>query len=306
MKTKTTSSLDVNIFNEEDWDFFSEAAVATEAYDYINTEQTASRRLRLRAFKEAIKTGTIAFLVAFVVLVVFVAVTAASLTYMSRAMEHQNDVSNKMVQAEHTNQLERIKGGKEVDNAVLRDVSGTLTTYFDVLRVEAGYDNLDNFVSGGSNFTATEAAYRSSTEVSYDVNDCNARILRQLGSCVTLNKINDLYEKDGIYYCYASLNVPSTTQLSTYYRGYNYDLTKFFKVNDVSTANVAKFVVTVLNNRDFPIAETEWLFTLKYEDGIYKIIDDTEITDYCMRISSSSMTTVIGLVKGSAAATNFR
>lgn len=306
MKTKTTSSLDVNIFNEEDWDFFSEAAVATEAYDYINTEQTASRRLRLRAFKEAIKTGTIAFLVAFVVLVVFVAVTAASLTYMSRAMEHQNDVSNKKVQAEHTNQLERIEGGKEVDNDVLRDVSGTLTTYFDVLRVEAGYDNLDNFVSGGSNFTATEAAYRSSTEVSYDVNDCNARILRQLGSCVTLNKINDLYEKDGIYYCYASLNVPSTTQLSTYYRGYNYDLTKFFKVNDVSTANVAKFVVTVLNNRDFPIAETEWLFTLKYEDGIYKIIDDTEITDYCMRISSSSMTTVIGLVKGSAAATNFR
>lgn len=306
MKTKTTSSLDVNIFNEEDWDFFSEAAVATEAYDYINTEQTASRRLRLRAFKEAIKTGTIAFLVAFVVLVVFVAVTAASLTYMSRAMEHQNDVSNKMVQAEHTNQLERIEGGKEVDNDVLRDVSGTLTTYFDVLRVEAGYDNLDNFVSGGSNFAATEAAYRSSTEVSYDVNDCNARILRQLGSCVTLNKINDLYEKDGIYYCYASLNVPSTTQLSTYYRGYNYDLTKFFKVNDVSTANVAKFVVTVLNNRDFPIAETEWLFTLKYEDGIYKIIDDTEITDYCMRISSSSMTTVIGLVKGSAATTNFR
>lgn len=306
MKTKTTSSLDVNIFNEEDWDFFSEAAVATEAYDYINTEQTASRRLRLRAFKEALKTGTIAFLVAFVVLVVFVAVTAASLTYMSRAMGYQNDVSNKKVQAEHTNQLERIKGGKEVDNDVLRDVSGTLTTYFDVLRVEAGYDNLDNFVSGGSNFTATEAAYRSSTEVSYDVNDCNARILRQLGSCVTLNKINDLYEKDGIYYCYASLNVPSTTQLSTYYRGYNYDLTKFFKVNDVSTANVAKFVVTVLNNKDFPIAETEWLFTLKYEDGIYKIIDDTEITDYCMRISSSSMTTVIGLVKGSAAATNFR
>lgn len=306
MKTKTTSTLDVNIFNEEDWDFFSEAAVATEDYEYINTEQTASRRLRLRAFKEALKTGAIAFLIAFVVLVVFVAITATSLTYMSRAMEHQNDVTNKMVQAEHTNQLERIEGGKEVDNDVLRDISGTLSTYFDVLRVEAGYDNLDNFVSGGSNFTATEAAYRSSTEVSYDVNDCNARILRQLGSCITLNKINDLYEKDGIYYCYASLNVPSTTQLSTYYRGYNYDLTKFFKVNDVSTASVAKFVVTVLNNRDFPIAETEWLFTLKYEDGIYKILDDTEITDYCMRISSSSMTAVIGLVKGSAATTNFR
>ena len=306
MKTKITSTVDSNVFDEEDWDFFSEAAVATDYYDYINTELTASRRLRLRAFKEAAKTGAIAFLVAFVVLVIFVAVTAVSVTYMSRVMGYQNDVSNKTVQAEHTNQLERIAGGKEVDNDVLREVSGTLTTYFDVLRVQSGYDNLDNFVSGGSNFTATEAAYRSSTDVSYDVNDCNARILRQLGSCVTLNKINDLYEKDGVYYCYASLNVPSTTQLSSYYRGYNYDLTKFFRTNDVSTANVAKFVVAVLGNRDFPVVETEWLFTLKYEDGIYKILDDTEITDYCMRISSSSMTAVIGLVKGGAATTNFR
>lgn len=301
MKVKqVSSSLDINVFDDEDWDFFSDVGSNT-GFDCINVsnagscDSRTSKKYKVKRCLSFIGVTLGCLFLGFVLIMCIIAITIST---MSKVWSQDNG-NNEVKQAPKSLVLDRVAGGEEVNNEEIQGVSSTLSTYFDVLGAEKGYSNLDNFCVDSSVFALLEQTYRTSSKESYDADDCSARALRVFGSCCSLVKIEDVLVKDGIYYCYARVKAPNTEELLAYYRKYNYDMTKFFTTNELSAMTVSQFMLGVVENGDIPTYESEWVFELKYDDDMYKLVDDSQVSDYCTKVYNISVDKVVTLIGGS-------
>lgn len=298
IKIKEVSDLDVNVFNEEDWEFFNVGGTAVDL-DYFSmptTDIAYDRRTQKQKIKGYIRTAGWCLGIAFISVVVFFVGIAIVVGLLQPLWKEPPANDTAVVAAPRSDTIPRIEGGTEVSNDVLVGVSNTMSTYFDVLRQQKGYSNLDNFCEGDSVFALLEKSYRESSKEGYDRDDCAARGLRAFGGCCKVDKIVDVLEKDGVYYCYVRLSVPDKDELQAYYRRYNYDMTKYFNTHDLNVMTVSQFMLSVVANGDIPTRTTEWKFELVEHDGIYEIRDDSAISDYCTEIYNLSVDKVVTLI----------
>lgn len=295
MKVKSISDLNINVFDEDDWDFFSSVDDAESYLNAVDKGLEYDRRTLKRKIIDMLRTIGMWVVIVFLVFIILFFVVAFTVGVMSKIWNQKAD--SNIVAAPSSTTLARVDG-VEVDNDTIQGVSSTLSTYFDVLNAEKGYSNLDNFCVENSVFALLEETYRTSSTESYDSEDCSARALRAFGGCCSLVKIVDVIEKDGIYYCYALVDAPDLSELTTYYRKYNYDMMKYFTATDLSTMSVTRFMLGVVANGDIPIRRSEWLFELKYKDGMYQIIDDSQVSDYCTQVYNASIDRVVTLIGG--------
>ena len=132
--------------------------------------------------------------------------------------------------------------GSLCDDNVIIEASSLCSDYFNVLNSESSYNYLDTLCLNKSDFNTVYQNYVSNMNYSYDINDCYARLLRYFGSYCRLNKIQKVIYKDGTYYCYMAMTVPSQDDIQGYIRLYSYNFTKHFTITDINEGNIVRYL----------------------------------------------------------------
>ena len=190
--------------------------------------------------------------------------------------------------------------GVECDNEVIIEASKIFTDYFTILNNETGYDYLDSLCINESHLNKVYKNYVKNMSFSYDMNDCYARLIRYFGSYCVLNKIQKVVYKDGVYYCYMNMTIPSEQDIQVYIRLYSYNFTKHFTVTDVNEANIVRYLYSMEGVSKIPCSEQVVCITMKKNtDGKLYIYDDSEITSICTRAYTKALNEVAALLGSS-------
>lgn len=260
------------LMEEDDWDFFGIEETSDNNFEYFND-------IRDIDFVKANKTKF--EVVVPVLCIVFGMITVCLLVanILGVGVHVQTGVS------ETPTGLTRIEGS-ECDNEVLIGCSTTISRYFAILQAQTGYEELDNLCQGGSTFNTNYEKLCDSIQSSYDTYDGSARVLKSLGASCSVGQINDVIESDGLYYCYVTLYTPSTHDMYEYLYLYQYNMSKFFTTNDITEANMLKFMAETLKTNTITCTGQEYCIVLNKD---YKIIDDSQVYGICNTTYTSGL-----------------
>lgn len=282
-RTSTVQSLedDLDLFNEADWNFidiptdYSNAEYFNDVRDTQFDKTTGKEDLK----QFAIMTGYV------FVLVVVLMIAISKLTMFNN--EDYDRVSNIKSVADTSSQgIERVEGNT-VDDSDLASISTTLSEYFCVLSQSSGYNSLYKYCLTTSAFADTYNSRVNAIQTSYDTNDCYARMLKLFGSYCNNGKINDVVEKDGIYYVYVNLALPTDTDTTTWVYSQSYNLTKHFNSNAVTEENLLKYLLDSMSMNKYNCSTNEYCLEFTKDDnGNLLLTDDTVISDACIQAYS--------------------
>lgn len=189
--------------------------------------------------------------------------------------------------------------GEEGSNEDIIETSKVLGNYFNILKNEADYSLLDDCCLTSSTYTANYNNYTANMVDNYDMNDCYARALKSIGGDCRLNKVNKVIIKDNLYYCYASLNMPSYIDMYEYIYMHQYHFTKHFNTVEITQANVLKYFLEVIEEDHIPMASKEYCIVFsKDANGNLKIQDDSQIYEDVSSVYTSAIQQIIQLLEG--------
>ena len=270
MKIKSQAELSelderINLFNEDDWDFFEIRELEDNNYEYFDD-------VRDLDFIKATKPDWVSTLVPIVGIICLLATVV--LVSCSVLGVWEKPSTNIVAQSTEMSRVE----GNECGNEAVVECSKTLSTYFGVLQSKSGYETLSTLCQNGSVFERNYTSLCDNIEASYDIYDGKARMLKELGSSCSVGKINEVIEKDGLYYCYVTLSMPTSYDMYEYIYLYQYNLTKYFASNEVTEANVLKFLAETYQANKVPSTSAEYCLIF---DSEYKLVDDTQIYNIC-------------------------
>lgn len=280
---------ELNLFEDSDWDFMSVLETHEENYQLFEELDEVS----LSDMHKINVTHLIPFASLGVLLVVGL-VWLGGIALDKKDAEYQAfslSVDNK-------GQIQYVEG-EEITGEKFISLNQTLSSYFNTLQSKSDYSNLTYMCLDSSTF---ETEYRTSLqrmESNFDKYDCNARAMSEFGSYLKLNKINKAIKKDGKYYVYCDVTVPSKDDVYEYIHLYSYNLTKNFMNTEVSSQNVAKFLLETMDSNPVPCTTQLMCFVMvDASDGTVRISTDKDITNI---VSTAYDTAVqqIGKILGS-------
>lgn len=289
---KDLNEEDLNLFNEEDWNFLSSNSSHTKNFSYfenIRNNEFSDTKSVLKSIATTVGVFILCVCTLIVGYVVFSDLIKNNISF-------DKDVINAVTEVDNT-KLKHVEG-KEISSEDFIKVSSLFNNYFSILNSKAGYEVLNSVCDNNiSNFSKLESYYRQNSVYSYDYNDCYSRALCEFARFIKLDKVNSVIEKDNNYYCYITLSVPDISSLYEYYNIYSYDMTKYFGVNSLTSINVTKYLLKVTANNDLPLINKEFLFILSKKDNNFIINDDTQVSSLCTDTYTNSinqLTTILG------------
>ena len=284
---------ELNLFEEDNWDFMAVLDNHDTNYEYFND-------IRDTDFDKKSSSVTLKSLAPMICVAAFLLV-AGFVTMKAVGVFDSNEdyqsVAN-TVTVKDSVSLQRVEG-KQADSSELIDISKVLQTYFDVLRSESDYTQLNDYCKNSSTFSSTYYTCTDKVVSLYDNNDCYARALREFGSFCSVGKVNEVIVKDNIYYCYVNLNIPSSNDIYEYIYLYSYNMTKFFNMNDLTEANMVKYLLETTAENPISCTQTEYcLKFVKTQDGSFKIVDDSSITSICTDAYTNAISQMSSILGG--------
>ena len=123
-----------------------------------------------------------------------------------------------------------------------------------------------------------------------DENDCEARMLRKIGSYCSVSRINKIIEHNGQYYCYVSIYLPSEQDMYEYIMMHQKPITQEFNGGTFTQGDVIQFLLKLIEEMSVPCTSDEYCIKfVKDKDNNYKIVDDSVITSSCLNTYSSAL-----------------
>lgn len=290
---------DLNLFDESDWDFLN-ITENSRNFQYfeevpdIDFSYDEHRNVKLLFF--TILSSVLGVLVAILIVVCYE-------MYMSPVLSTQEEYEKSLQLVDNT-RITHIEGAS-VGSDKLIDIASVVNTYFNTLKSQSDYENLNRLCLTGSNFVQVEGKYRKSAKSSYDEEDCYARALREFSRFIKLEYVDEIIYKDGVYYCYVMLSVPNSDELFEYLMGYRYEMTKSFKTSVLDHVNITRYLLSVMANNDIPTKNKEYLFKITNIDGKYLINDDSQITNICTEAYNSAISNIVLILGGTLVDTQY-
>lgn len=263
----------MSLIEEDDWDFFGIEEADDSNFEYFND-------IRDIDFTKATRTKfeTIVPVLCIILSMASIILIALNVTgYSFRKQPASTPVQS--------TGLARIEG-EQADNDAMVGCSTTLSRYFSILQSQSGYTDLNNLCQGGSTFDINYEKMCNSIQSSYDIYDGSARVLKLLGSSCSVGQINEIIESDDLYYCYVTLNTPSSHDMYEYLYLYQYNMSKFFTTNSATEENMLKFMAETLKTNSIQCSSAEYCIILNKD---FKITDDSQIYGICNSTYSSGV-----------------
>lgn len=292
---------DLNLFEEDDWNFLSVDATAYNG-EYYNDIYDRDFKTT-PAYKVVLATVGVSILVAGLGFSVY---SMVSPYVKSQMYEKEYESTKALLTSEDAMlSIERVAGGSQASSKEYVEVSKVVSGYFQVLSSGKNLAELNKYCEDTSIFANKYDSLVQSMEYAFDDSDCNARLLAKFGSFCSLNKINTIIEKDGVYYCYANISIPSADDMVEYVYLHQYDFTKHFTSFDLDAGSITRYFLDVVNSSAVPRKAEEFCIELKRDAcGNLYISDDSIIYVRCASAYGSAMNT-ISMILGSALTTTF-
>lgn len=285
---------ELDLFTEDEWNF-SKVTVHDTNYQFF--DDTYDLEFRKTNAIDILKVLLV--ILAVVLVLIYIVILYRKLSYI----EDDNSASalaNVLTVEQKTLSLDRIKGVESTSETTI-EISKTLSRYFTILKTKDSLSSLDALCVSESHFSSAYNSYVHSMEYAYDTYDCYARILREVASCYSINRVNTVIEKDGVYYCYVELNAPSSNDINNYVYGYSYNFTKHFNSVDINEANIVRYVLDLTEISNIPCSTSEYCIEMvKCQDGVYRIKDDSALAIKCIGTYSLIVNSISKILGGSS------
>lgn len=296
MKIRSSSevaSLDdsIDIFQESDWKFLSVVNTDNVNSQYFND-------MRDTDFDKS-KLSINFTVIYFTVCISIVLITCITILIRSSGVFNNKDYDSVRSIGSDSSGNKVYETGNDVSSDELIECSKVLTSYVDCLRDGKDYNVLNSYCASGSNFFKVYNEFKNGIKNSYDENDCYSRALKLFGSYCNISRVNKVVEKDGVYYCYVDLILPSSEDMSEFIYMFSYDMTKFFNCNPVTQSNIIKFLLDSAETTSVPCNSREYCITLtKNDNNKLVIIDDSQFTVSCTNAYTGAISQMTVTLKG--------
>lgn len=294
MKTRTASEIqslddELNLFEENDWDFMSIVDAKGTNYEYFNDIRDADFDIKKREPLKFFAYSTA--VVAVLTIMTLITLKVSNFADRSELEELQSMQNIGGVSTAHSS----IEDGVEAAPDALVDISNVLGEYSICLWNKSDYADLDSYCATKSQFAKKYYEATNSVLTIYDVNDCYARGLREFASYFKIHRINRVVVKDNVYYCYATASYPTIYDVSEYIMGHTQSFVmKFQGGYNVSDATVAKFLLEVINEDAVTSSSNDVCIKLVKDGDEFKLLDD----EFILTMASDDYTVAVNqLVK---------
>lgn len=189
--------------------------------------------------------------------------------------------------------------GTTVDADSYTEISNIIYSYFNVLASESSYTVLNSFCDNGSDFSGSIEDNRNKMVSSYDEYDCYVRGISKLGAACGVSTINDIIEKDGIYYVYMTISTPDVI---SYLYTYSEDLAQYFTTNGVTQANLMSHVYKLMDTYELPIEDKNMVLeVVQKADGSFVLVNDSAILEVLVDSYNTAVNEAVRVAKLSMA-----
>jgi len=275
---------ELDIFEEADWNFLK-VDESLDNYEYFNDvrdsdflqDTTSEKAKRLLPIMVCIAITSV--------------VAAGSIVYVNHNATKGYKSIQSVVSAEDSIKQARVDG-KPASNDEQVAIGNTLSGYFNALH-SGDFGSLDKYVKSGSSLTDTYNNDISKTSTSYDSYDCEARALKSFANMCSVSDIHDVIKKDGVYYVYVDLNMPSSNAMRDYIYTYKYNFTKHFSGTSVTRENVLIYLLDTLESNPVSTKTSEYCLTFTEADGIIYLNSDSTILAECQKGYNTAISEVI-------------
>lgn len=286
---------EIDIFEEDFWSFMQPLQDRAEGYEFF-ADISDNDEYITRGLPYSVR---ISLLVAST-LVVLGIIFAGYLRYIIPIMNDKERYNTmQAIQDEEAYfRLQRIDG-EHASSEDIANISIMLSRYFGTLNSQENYSDLNNYCYEGSLFHKSILGYLDKMQYSYDEYDCYARVLKEFGSFCSLVKINDVLIKDGKYYVYTDLNIPSESDIDAYIHMYSYNMTKHFTANEVTSENIIGYLLDLTNMSAVPCRTKEYCIEVTKLNEGYFMINDSVIYDTCNNSYAHAVERITSMLGGS-------
>lgn len=299
MKVRSAKELqdldqEIDLFDSDSWDFIPLGSLEGQNFEYFNDIQDRDflKRNKLTVAKSFMGYSCAIFIMLFCCIWTIHYTGVLNDSDYKNAQKIQNPWSSS-----HSSYVD----GVEVSSEELIEISKLLNNYMRVIKMEHDYTFLYDYCLNTSTFADTYYTNTAKIVDLFDSNDCYARGLRKFGGLCNVNRINKVIEKDGIYYCYASLNIPTTNDVYEYVYLYSKNMTKYFAKNDVTESNIVRYLIETMEENTMYCSVNEYCIKMKKTSTGFKIVDDSIITSQCIDSYTSAITQITNILRGSIA-----
>lgn len=261
---------DLNLFEETEWDFMSVVDTKANNYEYFNDIRDADFDVTRNRLKEFLPW-----------IAVFVSVITAMVVITLRVTNFFDDSEWRELQGLQSvangsgSTISSYVDGTEVSSQELIEVSDALRGYVSFLQMKNDYKILDMYCVGDSAFAKKYYECISKVQTIYDAEDCYARGLREFASLTSVVRINRVLKKDGIYYCYATLDYPTIYDVNEFINMKNQTFTMQFQGGThISEDLVAKYLLEIVADSYVPRSNNEMCIQFKEVNGEFLFVDD--------------------------------
>lgn len=265
---------DLNLFEETDWDFLSVVDNQDTNYEYFNDirDTDFDKRYKFKLKNYAVQIA------GFCAVLVLCSVIAIKVTGIL-----EKDDYNQVASMSSVNQgaATYYESGDDASSEDLIAISGVVNDYFKVLKAESDYNSLYNYCATTSNFADTYYSVTGKVQTVYDDNDCYARMLRELAGFCSVNKVTKVVVKDDTYYCYASVNMPTSNDVYEYAYLYQYNFTKKFANTAPTESGIVQYLLDTTNENPISCSSQEICIKFVKKGDSFKVVDDSFITSTC-------------------------
>ena len=276
----TSLDEDLHLFDEDYWDFFlpaDELEVDCEYFfDIVDTDIRETTKLDYIKYITLLALAGVLVGSLVISLLIFTGRFETDINYTQmQGVEAMN--SSKKAIVSYVN-------GKECSSEDIIDASILLNNYFNILGSKSNYKELNAFCVNGSSYAEKYNSFITEIKEIYDSNDCYARLFSEFGSFCRLNRITKLVEKDGSYYCYFIIDMPSDKDIYEYTYLYAYNFNKHFMAQSITEGAVVRYLFDMVTVSPIPSSPQEICLELVRDDsGDFLIKADTEISLACIR-----------------------
>lgn len=259
---------ELNLFEENDWDFMSVIDTQGNNYEYFNDIRDTDFDIRKVNPVTLISYVALATSILAMMLIVVLKVTNVFDDAEWRELNSIQSVQGGGV-------VTQISGGEQATPEELIEVSNLLGSYLRCTQSRNEYHTLDAYCVGNSQFAKKYYDSVNSVITIYDINDCYARGLREFAAMYNISRINQVLKKDGIYYCYVTVEYPTIYDVSEFIQMNNQTFVKKFQGGyDINEASVAKFLLEVITESPPPKTTSDICLKVQSEDGDMMLVDD--------------------------------
>lgn len=260
-------------FDDDTWNFMDVLDVQNSNYEYYND----IRDIEFDKKKPLVASDIFA-LAALMAIIALSGVILILVTGVFKDDGYSEVLAMKSVQQSN---VTTYVSGEEVSSEELLSISSLLSSYFQVLASEQGYDALDAYCTGSSSFADTFNANTAKVVTLYDSSDCYARALSRFAMYCRCDEVTKVIKDNDTYYCYFNFRYPNTTDIQGYVHSNSYYLTKYFQGKDITEENIMRCFLEMTGNNGLGYHSEEYCVKLINLGEDFALINDSFMVDVC-------------------------